>query len=67
MTIRRAGKPTSRPQLETARSYADDTIYSTCENPDCGRHARVTCASCGGEYCRWHNRHPEHDAPTETR
>jgi hypothetical protein len=66
MTMRRAGKPTPRPQPETPRSYAEVTVYGTCESPNCARPARVTCASCGGEYCRWHDRHPDHDASTQT-
>jgi hypothetical protein len=65
--MRRIGNPASRPPPERARSYAEDTVYGTCENPDCDRHARATCASCGGEYCLWHNRHPEHEASAEAR
>ena len=64
--MRSAGKPTPRPQPESPRSYTDQTLYGECENSDCVRHARTTCASCGGEYCLWHARHPGHEASAGT-
>lgn len=67
MRMRSAGKPTPHPRAESPRSYTDQTpLYGECENPDCPRHARTTCASCGGEYCLRHARHRDHDASADT-
>jgi hypothetical protein len=67
VTMRRAGKPGPRLLPEAARSYAEDTVFGTCENPGCSRHARAACAACGGEYCLSHTEHPAHDASAEAR
>ena len=64
--MRRVARSAPGPQPDPARSYAEDTVYGRCEKPGCGRHARATCASCGGEYCLRHDRHPEHDASATT-
>jgi hypothetical protein len=68
MTIRRGARRAS-PAIapESSRSYAEETLYSECENEDCVRLARTTCPTCGGEYCRWHDQHSGHDESAEPR
>jgi len=68
MTIRRSARRAS-PAIppESSRSYAEETLYGDCENEGCARVARTTCPTCGGEYCRWHDRHSVHDESPEPR
>jgi hypothetical protein len=43
-----------------APKYGPTGTYGDCEADKCHSVARMTCESCGGEYCLGHSQHSAH-------